>query len=343
MSKFSAQYYDGQTSKAYPIEVIFHCNHLQLSGSGINRLIPVNTLSFSHPVGTSIAIIFGPDDEEIHTTDIKSFDQVSKSVAPSHIENLHRFLETRYSYAIGALIFSIAFIAAGLRWGLPAFALIVANLLPADLEKMMGDQSLRIFDKTMMATSEISQEHQAGLQNKLSAICIQQKCPDYTLHFRKSDYIGANAFALPAGDIIINDDLIKLANNDEEILSVLFHELGHVEYQHSLRLTIQSAGAAALLVVITGDISTISDFAAGLPSLLMQSGYQRDMEREADAHALQMLKTACIKPSHFADIMTRLSKKAGETKSEENSWRNLLNSHPGTQSRIKAFGMSKDC
>ena len=50
----------------------------------------------------------------------------------------------------------------------------------------------------------------------------------YTLVFRKSDAIGANAMALPSGTIVVTDGLVTLAEDDREILGVLAHEAGHV-------------------------------------------------------------------------------------------------------------------
>ena len=74
----------------------------------------------------------------------------------------------------------------------------------------------------------------------------------------------------------------------------------------------------------------VTDLAAGLPSLLLQKGYSRNMEREADAYALAWLNTACIPPRHFADILGRLDKDTTDSTT-------LLDSHPGTHQRLEPF------
>ena len=142
--------------------------------------------------------------------------------------------------------------------------------------------------------------------------------------------------ALPGGTIVVTDALVELAQNDAEILAVIAHELGHVEHRHSLRLALQSIGAGVILVAVTGDIGSVTDLAAGLPSLLLQNGYSRDMEREADTYALAWLNTACIPPRHFADILGRLDK--GTTGSTT-----LLDSHPVTRQRIEPFLVPRRC
>jgi Zn-dependent protease with chaperone function len=134
----------------------------------------------------------------------------------------------------------------------------------------------------------------------------------------------------------VTDQLVQLAQHDREVLAVIAHELGHVERRHSLRLALQSIGAGVLLVAITGDIGSFSDLAAGLPSLLLQSGYSRDMEREADAYALVWLDATCIPPQHFADILSRLDKSTPDAAG-------LLASHPGTGARIRPFLEAGGC
>ena len=50
----------------------------------------------------------------------------------------------------------------------------------------------------------------------------------YQLEFRHGGYIDANAFALPSGIIVMTDELVELAKSDDELISVLAHEIGHV-------------------------------------------------------------------------------------------------------------------
>ena len=338
MIRFSGQYYDGQTSKAHTVEVSLNHQHLKLTGKDIEQIILLNALTLSPPVGSSTAIIYGSNHEEIHTSELQAFDALAKAINPGYFEQIPRFLEARFHYALAALVFSIACIAAGVRWGMPALALVLVELLPANFEQKMGSETLAIMDKVMLASSELPEARRNEIRSRLKRACKHQPCPTYILHFRRGQALGANAFALPSGDIVITDELILLAETDEEILSVLFHELGHVKHHHSLRLAIQSAGAATLLIIITGDFNSTADLIAGLPSLLVQKGYQRDMEREADLYSLQMLQAACIAPQYFADIMSRLSTlDGGESGSDINKWVSLLESHPNIASRIKAF------
>ena len=78
--------------------------------------------------------------------------------------------------------------------------------------------------------------------------------PRYGFHLelRRSEVVGANAFALPDGTIVVTDALVHLAENDEELLAVLAHEIGHVVHHHALRSVMQNSAVALLLAFALG-------------------------------------------------------------------------------------------
>jgi Zn-dependent protease with chaperone function len=71
---------------------------------------------------------------------------------------------------------------------------------------------------------------------------------------------------LPGGYLVITDELIDLAKNNDEIVAVIAHELGHVKGRHALRQTLQGTVSGLIIIAITGDVSSI---ASGLPALMM--------------------------------------------------------------------------
>ena len=155
--------------------------------------------------------------------------------------------------------------------------------------------------------------------------------------FRDGQSLGANALALPNGTIIVTDQLVGLAENDEEILGVLAHELGHLKHRHSLRMLIQGSVVGFVLAWYIGDVSTV---AAGLPTLLLQARYSRDHEREADRYAATVLKANAISPQRLADMLGRLEASHTECAAENEPSDNALDymaSHPATRERIEAL------
>jgi Zn-dependent protease with chaperone function len=146
--------------------------------------------------------------------------------------------------------------------------------------------------------------------------------------------------ALPSGVIIFTDDLVELAENDDELVAILGHEIGHIAHRHSLRSIVQSSLALWLIVAVTGDISAASEMTATVPALLADLAYSRDMETEADDYALAFMQEHGLDPDHFAAIMTRLEASHGnpETSTEEDDDDlGFLSTHPPTPERIERF------
>lgn len=336
MTRFSGDLFDGLTSHAYPVTASIEAGHLCIEGDGIALSFPLEQINIAPPVGAARGVVYLPDARELHSTDQEALAELATTSQHNHPERWARHLESRFVYAVAALAISVLVMFAGLRWGVPAAALLASHTLPPSLDRGIGEQSLALMEKVSLAPSKLSTERQQTLTQELVTRCAEQTCPPYRLLFRDSPVFGANAMALPGGAIVVTDELVKLSRHDEEVLAVIAHELGHVKYRHSLRLALQSLGAGVIMVAITGDLGSVSDFAAGLPSLLLQNGYSRDMEREADAYALHWLDARCIPRHRFADILQRLDKRPPSTA-------NLLSSHPGTTDRIHPFLVPSAC
>ncbi len=104
--------------------------------------------------------------------------------------------------------------------------------------------------------------------------------------------------------MVLLDQLVTLAANDDEIYGVLAHELGHVHYHHGMRMLLQSSAVALLLTAWVGDVSTLL---ASLPAGLLQARYSRDFEAQADDYAAATLLANGIPPSRLADLLERMA------------------------------------
>jgi len=333
--RFAADYFDGQTSRAHPVEATAEAGLLRVQGENVEFAFPLDRIQIAPPAGQARSVVHLPDARELHSADHAALLELSRITASARPERWAHLLESRLRFALAALVVSVLIVFAGLRWGLPAVALLATHTLPAGLDHRIGEEALALMDKVSLSPSKLPAARRQALAQKLAVQCRKQACPPYRLLFRDSRLFGANAMALPGGAVVVTDALVNLSRHDEEVLAVIAHELGHVQHRHSLRLALQSIGAGAILVAITGDIGSATDLGAGLPSLLLQSGYSRDMEREADAYALAWLRTACIPPRRFADLLSRIDKNASNT--------SLLDSHPGTLERIQPFRAATGC
>lgn len=336
--RYTADYFDGLSSRPRPVRVVAGDEQLEIEGEDIDLAYPLSQIRVAPPAGHARGIVQLPGGAELHGGDHAALMKLSRHSPSNRPERWARFLESRLRYALPALLLAVLILFAGLRWGVPLVAEATAAVIPAGLENRLGRESLAVMDRLYFSSSALPTARRQDLSRQLAQHCQKRPCPTYRLHFRNSTAIGANAFALPGGEIIVTDQLVRLARHDEEVLAVIAHELGHIERRHGLRLALQSLGAGVLLVAITGDIANFSDMAAGLPSLLLQSGYARDMEREADVFALAWLNNACIPGKRFADLLQRIdhgAKGKGDI--------DLLSSHPDSAARIQPFLEMRGC
>jgi predicted Zn-dependent protease len=147
------------------------------------------------------------------------------------------------------------------------------------------------------------------------------------------DWSLVNAFAVPGGQIILTRGLLQRAGSGDEVAGVLAHELGHTLELHPEAGIVRAMGlAAATQLALAGSQGTVSN--VGL--LLTQLRYTRIAEREADAHALRMLKGAGIAAKGFGDFFERLEGKrpSGETAKTASEFEVILHTHPSTADRI---------
>jgi len=152
-----------------------------------------------------------------------------------------------------------------------------------------------------------------------------------------------NAFAAPGGQLVLTRGLVQTAGSAEEVAGVLAHELGHAIELHpetGLIRTIALGAAADLIFAGAGSATNI-----GLA--LTELRYSRAAEREADTHALRILKNAGIAARGFGDFFERIGamyggkrrdeKTSGEKEKADSMGRRLLtivSTHPLTDERI---------
>lgn len=177
-------------------------------------------------------------------------------------------------------------------------------------------------------------ERQTVLRSRFAAVAagrLQDRPP--RIEFREGGAaIGANAFALPGGIVVFTDELVALAEHDEELLAVFAHELGHLEHRHTLRQWLQGSIAAVLLMALTGDASSITALASAAPAVLLDAHYSQDFEREADVFSIEVLRRQAVSPQRYADILTRLETETGGGPEVPS----FLSSHPPSAERVEA-------
>ena len=237
-------------------------------------------------------------------------------------------LERTPSLIVFSLVFVSLMVFVTVQWGIPSASKYVAFQLPANTLNQIGDEAERyILDMT--APSQLPTARQQKILKDYRKL-IAEDTPAKVL-FRQGNRLGANALAIPNNTIILTDELVELAQNDQEIFGVLAHEQGHLAERHSLQQALSSLGFSIILLAITGDGT---DLVSTLPAALVGASYSRNFESEADHYALNIMHAQGIPTIHFAHFLERLAQDIGED--TRKSPLDFLQSHPATQKRIQA-------
>lgn len=341
---FNAEFFDGLTAMSRPVRVEVRGTYLflhQIDGVAAGQeehAFSLSEIEIQPRLGKARRIVDLPGYGRLEADDIGDLDQLIRQYSGNWLMNQVYKLESRLHWVLLALLLSIGLGWAMLKYGVPAVAKAVTQATSPQLEKQLGEQIIKGMDFKYgyFSSSRLPQVRQDAISNTMRRLCEKQQCPSYQIEFRQGKAIGANAFALPGGFILLTDELVRLSHNDEEVVAVLAHEMGHVQYRHAMQQTLQGTLAGLVLVALTGDFNSI---ASGLPAVVMQLSYSRKMELEADQYALHAMQKACISPHVFADILTRLSQKTGGDSTPE-----LISSHPATKARVQPFLTSHpDC
>ena len=336
MTTVKAYYYDGISARRHAVTLSLDQGSLAIHGAEVTRTEIFSTVRVSEKLGNSPRLLYFADGSNCEVRDHDAF-EVLLNAAGYRRHSWISSLEKDWRYALVALLLSVSCGIAGYRWGLPWAAAPVAARIPPNTAHIIDVQALKVFDENLMQPSQLSAARRKILQQRFNDLRKGQDLPPYPLEFRHSKTIGANAFALPGGTVVVTDELVALADNDEEILAVLAHELGHVSEHHPLRQLLQGSVVGFVMTWYLGDISSLL---AAAPALLLQTSYSRDFERRADNYAANLLRANRISAGRLADMLEKLeSNYRGENKDRNQriSVPEILSSHPDTTERVRAL------
>jgi Zn-dependent protease with chaperone function len=203
----------------------------------------------------------------------------------------------------------------------------LAPLIPDSVDEKLGDALVGDFGGRFCSTPA----GDAALKKLVAS--LDANPGDLQVEVAKIDMI--NAVALPGGNVILFDGLVKQARSPDEVAGVLAHEIGHVREKHVMQALLRQMGLAVVLGGIDGN-------SGALVNNMLAMSYSRESEAEADAHSMKALGGANISPIGTASFFDRLSEmdgSAGSSKSDTGIT-GYMSSHPLSRSRKEAFEKS---
>ncbi|BDI18152.1 peptidase [Nostoc cf. commune SO-36] len=151
--------------------------------------------------------------------------------------------------------------------------------------------------------------------------------PNLPFTFQVVEDDAINAFATLGGYVYVHTGLLKTADNEAELASVIAHEIGHIGGKHLVKQMRQKAIASGLATATGLDRNT----AVGIGvELALNRPRSRQDEFDADQRGLRTLTRSGYAQSGMVSFMQKLLKKGGSTPT-------FLSTHPGTSDRIDAL------
>lgn len=174
---------------------------------------------------------------------------------------------------------------------------------------------------------------QQALQQLLEQLLRSSEAPalPVTVHWLGTEDT-PNAFATLGGHIVVTGGLLQQVSSENALAMVLAHEYAHIEQRHPAILLLEQLSFMLLAVVLGSDAASTVGQHTGVLTLL---SFSREMERNADTRALQMLQQHYGHTHGAAEFFERMQ--AGR---DEATWTAVFQTHPLTQERIEQIQAS---
>lgn len=332
-----ATFFDGHSARRHAVTLVIHKGVAAMRGDGVSRSLRLSKLDISERLRHAPRILRFPDGAFIEASDHARLDKMLAQNgyrAPRAVR-----WQNNWPLSLLALAGVLSMLVAGYQWGLPLAADRLAQHLPPSIEKTMGDRGLAAMDR-QLRPSQLAAAEQTYLRGLFAAMQGPRgEKPAYRLEFRSSP-MGPNAFALPNGVIVITDELLHMTEDEDAILGVLSHELGHVQRHHSGRHLLQALGVGVVLNLWLGDAPGAM---AAIPAIMLSHKHSRDFEREADQYGIDMMRANRRPLGSMATLFETMgAAKAGraaeaeddEEDDDQEPVQDYLSSHPSDAERI---------
>jgi len=319
--------YDGKSSKEHTVEIEFTFGRrVKVKSHEID--VALEEVKIESRLGNTPRVIEFPNGVRCKSHENDKIDQLLREF-DIDFSKAHK-IERSLGLTFVAIALTIGFVWFMLTSGANYSANLLASVLPKSTLDEVSEITFEHLEESFLLPSKLSKNQEATIQKHFDDLTRGEE--GYKLHFRSSPEMGANAFALPSGDIVLTDQLVALSRDNEfrDILGVLAHEKGHVVEQHSLQMAIKTGIASVVIGYITGDLSVI---VSTIPAILVNSSYSREFEREADVYAVSEMKRLGVSTIYMANLFEALEKKHGH--GETSTLDSLMASHPLTTERIE--------
>ncbi len=152
--------------------------------------------------------------------------------------------------------------------------------------------------------------------------------------FALLDTTEVNAFAAPSGIIFVTRGLLLTCEDEDELAAAIAHEVEHIVSRDPTQAiksermkSFASYTASELTSGSTKVVQLFKDTVADISNTLLQKGYSRTQEKEADLAAVKLLKKCGYNDSALVSLLKKL-------KAEEVKKAKIYSAHPSCDNRL---------
>ena len=253
-------------------------------------------------------------------------------------------MQTRWCVLLGVTAAAVIGLTLFYCYGTPWAATQLTRFVPLGWETSVAENVLKQMDEGTLKPSELPKARQQQLQARFNTLVQQAPAtlhryakynPPLSLEFRSG--MGANAFALPGGKIVMTDGIVKAAADkglpDDALVGVLAHEIGHVVHRHTTRMVVEQGVLNVGLGLALGDVSAIVSTGA---SVMTGLAYSRSHEREADCYAIALMRHTALPTAPMGKLLLAIAR--DEEKEEDKGPASAASAPAAPQSTASAPG-----
>jgi predicted Zn-dependent protease len=204
----------------------------------------------------------------------------------------------------------------------------------------MEAEATRAFNKMRASMPLVTDRETIDFVACVSQAVVEQLEPPYNdieweLAIFESESV--NAFAMPGGKIGVLSGILKVTENQDQLATVIGHEIAHVTAGHSVsrasRDDLTRVGINVAAIILGGGYSgatyTAQQALAAGAAFGISLPYKRGQESEADIIGLEYMARAGFDPRESVPLWQRMDAGAQKKPAE------FLSTHPASETRIE--------
>ena len=223
--------------------------------------------------------------------------------------------------------------------------LLLGCAAPAAYQAETGQVTIRQASSSLQqegaeAFSSYKQKHQvsrdSAARSRVMRVASRLKphvnLPGAAWEFEVFEDPSANAFALPGGKVGVNTGLLKVAQTDGQLATVIAHEMAHVTSNHAesrLRNKEAVALGGAILGAVLGQGQDLGALAQKGTEVAFGLSFSRAQELEADRIGTIFMAKAGYDPEEAITLWQRMGERS------QSGGLEFLSTHPVSSTRIQ--------